>query len=147
VEETERIGRRKKCGDCADGSCRKCKDRAYHREYNRRGRTAGGRLSCSASREEARIRDLLRDLTGQEPPEPKPIRRHQCFDPDCAECQAAEAAKSRARERRAAMLGICRCGQANCDCSEWERIYREKFEDPTYYTDHGIPKRSPFADI
>lgn len=23
---------------------------------------------------------------------------------------------------------------ANCDCERWERIYRERFEDPEYYT-------------
>jgi len=27
----------------------------------------------------------------------------------------------------------CRCLIERCDCERWERIYREKFEDPSYY--------------
>lgn len=28
----------------------------------------------------------------------------------------------------------CTCGRKRCNCDTWERIYREKHEDPSYYT-------------
>ena len=27
----------------------------------------------------------------------------------------------------------CRCGRKGCDCARWERIFKERFEDPDYY--------------
>jgi hypothetical protein len=43
----------------------------------------------------------------------------------------------------------CRCGTCRrcVDNARWERIYREKFEDPDYYSDPVVRSRSPFADL
>jgi len=137
--------RRKQCGKCSDESCPKCRYRAFQREYNRRRRLAGRRL-FPLDPDELRIRTLIRELTGQDPAPPK-TKGHQCFDLNCQICQAAEEASSRAREKRAELLG-CRCGQLQCDCARWERIYREKFEDPTYYERNATGARSsPFSDF
>jgi hypothetical protein len=43
--------------------------------------------------------------------------------------------------KRAREAGRCRCGNKNCDCARWEQIFREKFEDPTYYQ-RGVEVRS-----
>jgi hypothetical protein len=44
---------------------------------------------------------------------------------------------------------ICECGTCwTClDNARWERIYREKFADPDYYTTLALRSRSPFADL
>lgn len=56
-------------------------------------------------------------------------QRVQCFCGNCAVCRSKEAY----RKKRIAK-GACRCGMSNCDCERWERIYRERIEDPEYYT-------------
>ena len=48
---------------------------------------------------------------------------------------------------QAADQAACRCGRPGCNCAKWERIFKEKFEDPTYYTTmRGYGSRSPLAD-
>jgi hypothetical protein len=61
-------------------------------------------------------------------------RHLDCFLVDCEICAARDYAAQQRRAARAAAKGGCRCGQATCDCAEWDRIYREKFEDPEYYS-------------
>jgi len=57
-----------------------------------------------------------------------PNRNNRCSCGICPAC-ARSIAFSAMRSGRS----VCRCGFANCDCARWERIYREKFEDPDYY--------------
>ena len=54
-------------------------------------------------------------------------------------------AAKKTRLRRLASV-TCRCGRPGCDCERWERIYREKFEDPTYYTSPQSRGRSTLAE-
>jgi hypothetical protein len=71
---------------------------------------------------------------------PESDERHQCFRPDCERCQATDRVAAARRAKRAEKVG-CRCGTANCDCAQWERIFREKFEDPNYYS-RGLTLRT-----
>lgn len=58
---------------------------------------------------------------------------HRCFRLDCKMCAAEDRRAEDRRDARTKQAG-CRCGQRGCDCATWDRIYREKFEDPEYYT-------------
>lgn len=40
---------------------------------------------------------------------------------------------------------LCRCGDFQCGCARWNQIYREKFEDPDYYTRETI--RQPQSSL
>ena len=63
----------------------------------------------------------------------------------CGRCETCTRAvrSEELRQRRAAKFG-CVCGNPRCDCAKWERIYKEKFEDPTYYT---RPYRQPGSSL
>jgi hypothetical protein len=58
--------------------------------------------------------------------------RPGCHCGTCPRCVERER-KRVVRESRQVASDGCRCGMPKCDCAEWDRIYREKFEDPTYY--------------
>jgi hypothetical protein len=60
--------------------------------------------------------------------------------------QRQQPAEKPAHER----VRLCRtghCGQCpRClDNARWERIFKEKFDDPTYYDEHPVKYSSPLA--
>ena len=60
-------------------------------------------------------------------------------------CGAPPVARPQRRERKAR----CQCGQCQqcSDNARWERIFREKFSDPDYYTWRGVQRGSPLTSM
>jgi|HubBroStandDraft_2_1064218.scaffolds.fasta_scaffold290020_1 hypothetical protein len=55
----------------------------------------------------------------------------------------------RRRRPRRIPKEICRCGYCpRClDNARWERIYEERFADPSYYRQFGIRSSSPLSGL
>ncbi len=58
---------------------------------------------------------------------------------------ASPAVVNTTKRQRAARLSQCRCGVCtNCqENARWDRIFKEKFADPDYYSPRPIRRTSP----
>lgn len=58
-------------------------------------------------------------------------RNNRCFCGVCPKC-----IKSNSYGRKDTG---CSCRQPNCDCARWERIWKERIEDRSYYARPSVP--------